>query len=85
MIQIISPRKVRISRAGVAAFNARWPCSSLRGRSYWFEFDDAGDLVDTDVPEHDDGPAALALSHDAQAFLFDDETPEWIICAGLRE
>jgi hypothetical protein len=78
MIAVIRPYKVRVSREGVAAFNARWPGSSLRDRSYWFEFGpDQDDLVDTDVPEQDDGPAALALSQDAQAYLFDDALPEW--------
>jgi hypothetical protein len=79
-IYVINPRKVRITRDGVAAFNARWPCSSLRAtRSYWFDFEANGDLVDTDVPEQDDGPAALAMSQDAQAFLFDDVLPEWAV------
>ena len=41
----------------------------LSDRPYWFEFDANGDLVDTDVPEHDDGPEAVALSQDAYAFL----------------
>jgi hypothetical protein len=77
MIEVISPRKVRISREGVAAFNARWPGSSLRDRAYWFEFDARGDLIDVDVPEQDDGPAALAMSQDAQAFLEDGTLPEW--------
>ena len=70
-------RKVIVSREDVALFNAHWPCSSLRDRSYWFEFDASGDLVDTDVPEQDDGPAALAMSEDCRQFLSDDETPEW--------
>lgn len=50
--------KVRVAPEEVARFNARWPGSTLRPeRSYWFEFDRFGDLVDTDCPEHDDGPA----------------------------
>jgi hypothetical protein len=69
MPQITASRKVRFSIEEVYAFNEKWPCSTLRNRSYWFEFDARGDLVDTDVPEHDDGPAALVLSHDAQTFL----------------
>ena len=74
MPKIISPAtscfvKVRFSRDEVDAFNSRWPCSNLRSRSYWFEFDKSdGDLVDTDVPEHDSGEAALALSQDAWKF-----------------
>jgi len=72
-------RKVRVSRDGIAAFNSRWPGSSLRAnRSYWFEFDASGDLIDTDCPEHDDGPAASAMAEDCKAWLFDDVQPEWI-------
>ena len=71
-------RKVIVSREEVENFNRRWPCSELRPtRAYWFEFDADGDLVDTDVPEHDDGSAALAMSEDCKAFLFEDATPEW--------
>lgn len=78
MPEIISHNKVRVSREEVAAFNNRWPGSNLRStRAYWFEFDNNRDLVDTDVPQHDDGPAALALSQDCERFLFDDEIPEW--------
>lgn len=75
-IQEVAPRKVRFSRAAVALFNAQWPGSTLRDRSYWFEFAENGDLIDTDVPEHDDGTAALALSEDAQAWL-DGNAPAW--------
>lgn len=72
-------RKVFVSRVGVALFNARWPCSTLRAtRSYWFEFATNGDLVDTDMPEHDDGPAALALADDCKAYLDDGTRPEWL-------
>ena len=57
------------------AFDAR---AELREtRAYWFEFDDSRDLVDTDVPEQDDGSAAAAMADDARAFLFDDIMPEW--------
>lgn len=62
-------RKVICLPDDVTAFNAKWPGSTLRDRAYWFEFDSAGDLVDTDVPEHDDGPAATALAEDAKQFL----------------
>jgi len=64
-------RKVIISREEVARFCASFPCSGLRDRSYWFEFDDDLNLVDTDVPEHDDGVGALALADDAKAFLLE--------------
>lgn len=74
----IQGRKVIVSRDGIAAFNRTWPCSELRtSRAYWFEFDARGDLVDTDVPEQDDGSAAVALSDDCKAYLFDDEQPSW--------
>ena len=62
-------RKVIVSREEVYRFRQGWPCSNLRDRSYWFEFAANGDLIDTDVPEHDDGPGAAALAEDAKAFL----------------
>lgn len=76
-ISEIAPNKVRVSSAGVALFNATWPCSPLRStRAYWFEFDSHGDLVDCDVPESDDGTAAAAMASDCQAFLGGD-VPDW--------
>lgn len=69
-LSLVGPSKVRISREGVAVFNAYWPRSKLRPtRAYWFEFDDNGALVDTDVPEHDDGETAAALSRDCLEWL----------------
>jgi len=62
-------RRVIVPRHEIAAFNRQWPCSTLRDRAYWFEFDASGDLVDTDCPEHDDGPAASALADDCREFL----------------
>lgn len=77
-IEIISPGKVRVSREGVASFNRAWPCSTLRdSRAYWFEFDSDGDLVDTDCPEHDDGPAASAMADDCREFLLEGTRPDW--------
>jgi hypothetical protein len=77
-VEIISGNKVRVSAAGVASFNRGWPCSSLRAsRAYWFEFDSRGDLVDTDCPEADDGPAALAMADDCRAYLFNGTRPSW--------
>lgn len=70
-------RKVIVSTDGVALFNRGWPCSELRARSYWFEFDESGDLIDSDVPESDDGSAAAAMAEDCKAWLFDDVNPEW--------
>ena len=78
-ISLIAPRKVRVSKDGVRLFNNRWPCSELDARrAYWFEFDESQDLVDTDVPEHSDGGAAIAMSQDCQRWLFDNELPEWL-------
>lgn len=81
MFHIVAPRKVRVPSWDVAYFNAQWPCSPLSSeRAYWFEFDEDGNLVDTDVPEHSDGPAALAMSQDALRFLMEDEQPEYAGC-----
>jgi len=76
-------RKVIVSREEVASFNRGWPCSTLRdSRAYWFEFDQDFDLVDTDCPEHDDGPAASAMADDCREFLREHEAgtgwrPSW--------
>jgi hypothetical protein len=71
-------RKVIVSPAEIAAFNSQWPCSNLRpSRSYWFEFDTDGNLVDTDCPHTDDGSCAKALADDCRAFLFDDIAPDY--------
>jgi hypothetical protein len=78
ILSFVGPNKVRVSQVGVALFNRQWPCSSLReSRSYWFEFDNSGDLIDTDVPEHDDGPAASAMADDCKAWI-NGEEPEWL-------
>lgn len=71
-------RLVIVPRDDVARFNRQWPCSTLRDRAYWFEFDTSGDLIDTDCPEHDDGPAAKALADDCQQFLETGELPDWM-------
>lgn len=74
----IQGAKVIVSRDEVAAFNSSWPCSTLRAsRAYWFEFDANCNLVDTDCPEQDDGPAAKAMADDCSAFLFENKTPAW--------
>lgn len=79
ILELVGPRKVRVSRIGVALFNGQWPGSILdSGRAYWFEFDESGDLIDTDCPEHSDGPESLALCADCKAWLFDNETPGYI-------
>lgn len=78
ILSIVGPRRVRVSRTGVALFNAPWPCSKLQtNRAYWFEFDERGQLTDSDVPEQDDGPEALALGGDCLAWLDDGTSPDW--------
>jgi hypothetical protein len=78
LISEITPRKVNVSIYGIALFNSQWPASKLRAsRSYWFEFDHNGDLVDTDCPESDDGPESAALADDCKAWLFDGICPDW--------
>lgn len=80
VMEMIGGNKVRVSKEGVARFNAQWPCSELRAtRSYWFEFADSGDLIDTDVPEQDDGSAASAMADDAREFLFNSDLPNWAV------
>lgn len=70
--------KVIVSRREVQVFNAGFPGSNLQSyRAYWFEFDKRGDLIDTDVPEHDDGDAAKALAEDCKAYLFEGRQPSW--------
>ena len=77
----IQNHKVFVTSYEVAAFNRTWPCSELRStRSYWFEFDAIGDLVDTDLPEQDDGSAASAMASDCRAYLIDGITPDWAGC-----
>lgn len=74
----VEGRKVFVTAEQVAGFNRSWPCSELRpSRSYWFEFDERGDLVDTDCPEQDDGTAAAAMAEDCKKFLFDEDVPAW--------
>lgn len=64
-----------VTPTGVAAFNRRWPCSELdSSRAYSFDFDDAGNLVDTDAP---DGSAAAVMADDCRAFITRGERPEW--------
>lgn len=71
-------QKVFVTPWEVSTFNASWPCSTLRAsRSYWFEFEVNGDLVDTDCPEQDDGPAASAMADDCKAYLLEGTLPMW--------
>lgn len=74
----ITGRKVIVSADAIESFNRAWPCSKLRStRAYWFEFDSTGNLVDTDVPEQDDGPEASAMSDDCRDYLLEDVRPTW--------
>lgn len=79
-MQIFSgnPRLVLCSLRDVQKFRSQWPCAELRERSYWFEFDGNGDLLDCDVPESDDGAAATALANDCREFLETGDLPEWL-------
>ena len=78
MTRIPGTNKVRISKEGIAMFNAQWQGSELRStRAYWYEFDNDGDLINTDVPEQDDGLASVALSHDAEEFFVNGTIPDW--------
>lgn len=79
ILSIVGPRKVRVSRTGVALFNAQWPGSRLlTSRAYWFQFDRLGDLVDHDAAEYDgDTPEHEALGNDALAWLDDGTVPNW--------
>ena len=63
---------VTVTRREVEDFARRWPCCSLPRHAITFCFDKrSGDLVDI-LPERIahkvDGPEALALSNDAQAY-----------------
>lgn len=78
MPSIMNRRKVIVSRHEIARFNARWPGSRLNdGRHYWFEFDENRDLIDTDVPEHSDGPEASAMADDCREWLFAGTRAAW--------
>jgi hypothetical protein len=59
---------VQVSRREVLAFLDRWPGAGLPCRAISFQFDKrSGDLVDV-CPDTVDGPAAVALSQDAQTY-----------------
>lgn len=69
-------RKVIVSACDIASFNQGWPGSKLRAsRAYWFEFDEEGDLCDTDCPESDDGPESQVLAQDCLEFLLEGVVP----------
>jgi hypothetical protein len=69
----------KLSREELDAFKRQWPCHGLLDNLETLTFDfDRGDLVDIDARDDDgrwldssefDGPALVALSHDAQAKL----------------
>lgn len=72
-------RRIIVPANDVATFNSRWPCSTLRTEhgNYIFEFDVIGDLIDCDVPESDDGPAASAMADDCREFMLSGIQPDW--------
>lgn len=66
-------KRVKWSAFDVAIFNGTWPGSNIPEIDITFEFDLSGNLVDIDseIDSNEfDGPALLALSQDAQVFLF---------------
>lgn len=69
MPHLIAPRTVLFSQEEVDEFRSSWPCNELTSRSYWFEFDQNGDLIDCDAPNEEGGAALLALSQEAQEYL----------------
>lgn len=78
VLSLVGPRKVRVSKEGVASFNRGWPCSELQeNRAYWFDFDQEGDLVDHDIPNEQDGGAASAMADDCRAWLFHGSAVDW--------
>lgn len=79
ILRHVGRNKVRVSPVGVALFNTRWPGSKLDiTRAYWFEFDNDGNLIDTDVPEHSDGAEAAALADDCWEWHTGGKRPEWL-------
>ena len=59
---------VTVSEHEVRHFAEQWPCFG-RIRAYWFQFDNHGNLVDTNHQEGEtDGTAIVALADDAKAY-----------------
>lgn len=72
------PRKVRVSRTGIALFNRQYPCSTLSvTRAYWFEFAEDGELINDDIPSHDECDETATLAADCLAWLDDGTSPDW--------
>ena len=63
---------VTVTRHEVEAFASQWPCCSLPRRAITFQFDkrsdDLVDILPYSIADKVDGPEALALSEDAQAY-----------------
>ena len=78
MPQKLPGNRVQFSEDEVDEFIAQWPCCRIVSAPLWFEFDSAGNLIDLNLPEAEDGEAGLALADDARAFLFDGVDPEWL-------
>lgn len=68
---------ITVSLNDVVQFNRGWPCSELRSRSYWFEFDSCGDLVGTNVPHSHDGGAASAMAEGCRRYIETNSKPAW--------
>jgi hypothetical protein len=66
MPHFVGKNKVRFTKEEVSNFIQSWPGVEDPQRSYWFEFDDNDDLVDTDVPNEQDGSWTVALAYDAK-------------------
>jgi len=63
--------EVLVGRREVAEFKRRWPVSGLGKGPYWFAYAANGDLVDAGGPRGSstpDGPAIVAMSHDAYRY-----------------
>lgn len=70
--------KVIVSRQEIANFNRSRPQSLFRDtRTYWFEFDSEGELIDTDCPEQD-YVSESEIAGDCAAWLFDGIIANWM-------
>jgi len=75
-MRIINGNKVFFSTNDVRMFARTWPGCILQDRAYWFEFDGEGNLVDTNIPENEDGLEAIALADDAGQYMAGTR-PRW--------
>lgn len=69
---------VQVSRRDVDTFRRSWPACNLPCKPLRFDYDSTGHLIDTTICAKFDGAAALALSHDAQAYAIRRfDLPDW--------